>query len=145
MFLSVVWFDVTVRHYKSIVSGFSNVYSQPWFIISCDCHGQIVFIIAVYKLPQTDCWFTKTQAVLTRPVPTSPYIFRVICFLIHRLTLTLCIHNSSPLPELLWLDCCASADALKDNKTADQRLLPAVFHIRSHLSLNLILTEKSDG
>lgn len=115
LFLSVVWFDVTVRHYKSIVSGFSNVYRHPWFIISCDCHGQIVFIIAVYKLRQTDCWFTQTRSALTGPIPTSTYIFRVIYFLSRRPTLTLCF--PALLWDLLWLDCRASADTLTHQKS----------------------------
>lgn len=136
LFLSVVWFDVTVRRYKSILSGFSNVYRHPWFIISCNCHGQIVFIIAVYKLLQTD-WFTQTYPALTGPIPTSTYIFRVIYFLSRRPTLTLCC-----LPllwDLLWLDFCAAADTLTHEKSWSKLVQNSLSNLfREHiLSVNL--------
>ena len=89
-FCQFVWFDVTVRHYKSIVSGFGHVYRKSEFIILCDCHGQIVFIIAVYNWLETDCWFTQTRPTLAAPIPTSTYIFKVIYFPSRRQTLTLC-------------------------------------------------------
>lgn len=133
MFLSVVRFDVTARRYKSILSGFSNVYRRPRFIISCHCHAQnsIYHGGAINYSGQTD-GLPKPSIALTGPIPMSTYIFRVIYFLSRGPTLTLGFLSVSS-ETAGGSDCLASADtSKKKKKSSDQSAFKTACPIHSH-------------